>query len=55
LKHIAAHTDASAKALSDVIRMMHPNGPLALVVAMASDKDHVAFARELLSGAIDSF
>ncbi|XP_073002705.1 dihydrofolate synthetase isoform X1 [Typha latifolia] len=44
-----AHTDASAKALSDVIRMTHPNGPLALVVAMASDKDHVAFARELLS------
>nr|CAD1843305.1 unnamed protein product [Ananas comosus var. bracteatus] len=45
-----AHTEASAKGLSDVIRMAHPDGPLALVVAMASDKDHLAFARQLLSG-----
>ncbi|XP_020097100.1 dihydrofolate synthetase [Ananas comosus] len=45
-----AHTEASAKGLSDVIRMAHPDGPLALVVAMASDKDHLAFAQQLLSG-----
>ncbi|XP_038985065.1 dihydrofolate synthetase isoform X2 [Phoenix dactylifera] len=45
-----AHTEASAKGLADVIQMMHPDGALALVVAMASDKDHLAFAKQLLSG-----
>lgn len=45
-----AHTEASAKGLSDVIRMMCPEGLLAFVVAMASDKDHLAFARQLLTG-----
>jgi hypothetical protein len=30
--------------------MILPEAPLALVVAMASDKDHVGFAREFLSG-----
>ncbi|XP_073110632.1 dihydrofolate synthetase isoform X2 [Elaeis guineensis] len=45
-----AHTEASAKGLADVIRMMHPEGAVALVVAMASDKDHLAFAKQLLSG-----
>lgn len=45
-----AHTEASAKGLSDVITMTHPDGLLALVVAMASDKDHLAFARQLLTG-----
>ncbi|KAG1335164.1 dihydrofolate synthetase [Cocos nucifera] len=44
-----AHTEASAKGLADVIRMIHPDGALALVVAMASDKDHLAFAKQLLS------
>ena len=46
----AAHTEASAKGLSDVIRMTYPDGLLALVVAMASDKDHLAFARQLFTG-----
>lgn len=45
-----AHTEASAKGLSDVLKRMHPDGLLVLLVAMASDKDHVAFARQLLSG-----
>ncbi|XP_077228196.1 folylpolyglutamate synthetase family protein isoform X2 [Tasmannia lanceolata] len=45
-----AHTEASAKGLSDTIRMTYPDAPWALVVAMASDKDHLAFARQLLSG-----
>ncbi|KAM0944488.1 putative dihydrofolate synthase [Dioscorea sansibarensis] len=45
-----AHTEASARGLTDIIRMVHPYGPLVLVVAMASDKDHAAFATQLLSG-----
>ncbi|KAJ6805365.1 dihydrofolate synthetase isoform X1 [Iris pallida] len=45
-----AHTEASAKALSDTLKRIHPDGMLAFVVAMANDKDHVAFARQLLSG-----
>ncbi|KAH7682361.1 Dihydrofolate synthase protein [Dioscorea alata] len=45
-----AHTEASARGLADIIRMVHPYGPLVLVVAMASDKDHAAFATQLLSG-----
>ncbi|KAJ8630782.1 hypothetical protein MRB53_024105 [Persea americana] len=45
-----AHTEASAKALMDTIMMTYHDTPLALVVAMASDKDHLAFARQLLSG-----
>ncbi|KAF0911271.1 hypothetical protein E2562_008028 [Oryza meyeriana var. granulata] len=45
-----AHTEASAKALSDVIKTVKPRGPLALVVGMANDKEHFAFAEELLSG-----
>lgn len=44
-----AHTKESAKALSDTIQMAFPKARLILVVAMASDKDHVAFAKELLS------
>jgi hypothetical protein len=32
--------------------MAFPDARVALVVAMASDKDHLAFAREFLSGAI---
>ncbi|KAK9292440.1 hypothetical protein L1049_020412 [Liquidambar formosana] len=45
-----AHTKESAKALADTIRTAFPEARLALVVAMASEKDHLAFARELLSG-----
>ncbi|THU53531.1 hypothetical protein C4D60_Mb10t15380 [Musa balbisiana] len=45
-----AHTEASAKGLAEVIRMVQPDGVLAFLVAMASDKDHLAFARQLLSG-----
>lgn len=45
-----AHTKESAKALMDMIQMTYPDTPLALVVAMANDKDHLGFARELLSG-----
>ncbi|XP_038686567.1 dihydrofolate synthetase isoform X2 [Tripterygium wilfordii] len=45
-----AHTRESAKALVDTIRMTFPEARLALVVAMASDKDHLGFAREFLSG-----
>ncbi|WVZ72851.1 hypothetical protein U9M48_021247 [Paspalum notatum var. saurae] len=45
-----AHTAASAKALLDVIETVRPEGPLAFVVGMANDKEHLAFARQLLSG-----
>lgn len=45
-----AHTKDSAKALVDTVRMAFPDARVALVVAMASDKDHLAFAREFLSG-----
>lgn len=45
-----AHTEASAKALSDVVKTVKPEGPLALVIGMASDKEHLAFAEQLLSG-----
>lgn len=44
-----AHTKESAKALADTIQMTFPKAKLVLVVAMASDKDHLGFARELLS------
>ncbi|KAF4352659.1 hypothetical protein G4B88_012562 [Cannabis sativa] len=45
----SAHTKDSAKALVDTIQRTFPGANLALVVAIASDKDHVRFARELLS------
>ncbi|KAK7301167.1 hypothetical protein RJT34_12028 [Clitoria ternatea] len=45
-----AHTKESAKALVNTIKMAFPRVRLAFVVAMASDKDHVGFAREILSG-----
>ncbi|GJZ15670.1 dihydrofolate synthetase [Tanacetum coccineum] len=44
-----AHTKESAKALADMIKITYPKARLAFVVAMASDKDHQAFARELLA------
>ncbi|KAG5525146.1 hypothetical protein RHGRI_031727 [Rhododendron griersonianum] len=46
-----AHAKDSAKASIDTIQMAYPKAKLVLVVAMASDKDHSGFARELLSGA----
>ncbi|GAB2293975.1 hypothetical protein Dimus_028189 [Dionaea muscipula] len=44
-----AHTKESAKALVNTIRLLFLEARLVLVVAMASDKDHVGFAREFLS------
>ncbi|XP_010539028.1 PREDICTED: dihydrofolate synthetase [Tarenaya hassleriana] len=45
-----AHTQESARALRDMISMTFPGQKLAFVVSMASDKDHLGFAKELLSG-----
>lgn len=45
-----AHTKESARALMETIKMTFPEAGLTLVVAMASDKDHLGFARECLSG-----
>ncbi|XP_020210548.1 dihydrofolate synthetase isoform X1 [Cajanus cajan] len=45
-----AHTKESAKALMNTLRMAFPKARLVFVVAMASDKDRVGFAREILSG-----
>ncbi|TYJ07003.1 hypothetical protein E1A91_A12G273600v1 [Gossypium mustelinum] len=45
-----AHTKDSAKALLETIQTTFPDSQLAIVVAMASDKDHLAFAKEFLSG-----
>ena len=47
---LSAHTKDSARAVVHTIQMTFPGAHLALVVAMASDKDHVGFAREFLSG-----
>ncbi|KAK1432280.1 hypothetical protein QVD17_09175 [Tagetes erecta] len=44
-----AHTKESAKALTDMIQIAYPDAKLVFVVAMASDKDHQAFASELLA------
>ncbi|PKA53803.1 Folylpolyglutamate synthase [Apostasia shenzhenica] len=48
-----AHTEASAKGLTDIMKIEDPDGIWAFVVSMASDKDHIAFARQLLSEAIE--
>ncbi|KAM1232240.1 hypothetical protein ACFX13_042821 [Malus domestica] len=45
-----AHTKESARALMDTVKMTFPEAGLTLVVAMASDKDHLGFAKECLSG-----
>lgn len=37
-----------------MIEAVHQDRPLALVVAMASDKDHLSIAKQLLSGTISS-
>lgn len=47
---ISAHTLDSANALANMISTVCPNSRLMLVVAMADDKDHIGFAKELLSG-----
>ncbi|CAI0388250.1 unnamed protein product [Linum tenue] len=44
-----AHTKESAKSLMETIQMAFPDAELAFVVAMARDKNHVAFAKEILS------
>ncbi|PIN08773.1 Dihydrofolate synthase [Handroanthus impetiginosus] len=44
-----AHTKESAEALANTISMAFPEARLVLVVAMANDKDHLGFARVLLS------
>ncbi|KAK4436240.1 Dihydrofolate synthetase [Sesamum alatum] len=44
-----AHTKESAEALVNMIKMALPEASLVLVVAMANDKDHLGFARVLLS------
>ncbi|CAN7026984.1 hypothetical protein IGI04_025138 [Brassica rapa subsp. trilocularis] len=45
-----AHTKESARALKEMIENEFAGKRLVFVVAMASDKDHVSFAKELLSG-----
>lgn len=45
-----AHTEASAKGLIDIMKLENPDGLVALVVSMASDKDHNAFAMQFLAG-----
>ncbi|XP_020576788.1 dihydrofolate synthetase [Phalaenopsis equestris] len=45
-----AHTEASAKGLIEIIKMGNLDGPLAFVVSMGTDKDHMAFAMQLLTG-----
>ncbi|CAH9069929.1 unnamed protein product [Cuscuta europaea] len=44
-----AHTKESARSLAETVRLIFPKGILILVLAMASDKDHLGFARELIS------
>ncbi|GER49805.1 folylpolyglutamate synthase [Striga asiatica] len=44
-----AHTKESAQALMNMIKTGFPDLRLVLVVAMANDKDHLGFAREILS------
>lgn len=44
-----AHTKESARALANTLQMTFAKAKLILVVAMANDKDHLGFARELLS------
>nr|XP_043639627.1 dihydrofolate synthetase-like [Erigeron canadensis] len=44
-----AHTKESAKALVDMIQITYPEAKLVFVISMATDKDHQAFAKELLA------
>ncbi|KFK33006.1 hypothetical protein AALP_AA6G318000 [Arabis alpina] len=45
-----AHTKESARALKEMIKKDFAEKRFVFVIAMASDKDHVSFAKELLSG-----
>ncbi|KAF3794601.1 Dihydrofolate synthetase [Nymphaea thermarum] len=45
-----AHTEAAAVGLANMVQMTHMDHKSAVVVAMASDKNHSAFANQLLSG-----
>ncbi|CAH8277793.1 unnamed protein product [Arabidopsis lyrata] len=45
-----AHTKESARALKDMIKKDFAEKRIVFVIAMASDKDHVSFAKELLTG-----
>ncbi|RYR54899.1 hypothetical protein Ahy_A06g030160 isoform B [Arachis hypogaea] len=45
-----AHTKESAEALMSTLQMAFPEAPLTFIVAMASDKDHIGFAKYILSG-----
>lgn len=47
---LSAHTEESAMALAKTLRDAFPSSRLAFVVAMASDKDQLSFARALLTG-----
>lgn len=49
---LTAHTRESARTLVDMVKTLFPSAKLALVVAMASDKDHTGFAKEFLSGSL---
>ncbi|KAL3521612.1 hypothetical protein ACH5RR_019761 [Cinchona calisaya] len=46
---LEAHTKESARALANTIEMSFPKARIVLLVAMTNDKDHIGFARELLS------
>lgn len=45
-----AHTAQSAVALATTVRHIFPDNPVALIVAMADDKDHRAVMAELRGG-----
>lgn len=47
---MTAHTEVSARSLAGTIRKICSNESMALVVAMATDKDHASFLRALISG-----
>ncbi len=42
-----AHTKASARCVADTVRLLFPDSKLAVVMAMASDKDHEGFCSEI--------
>ena len=44
-----AHTPQSATALAETVRELFPQRPVALIVAMADDKDHKAVMAALRS------
>ena len=45
-----AHTAQSAAALATTVRQVFPDNPIALIVAMADDKDHKAVMAALRGG-----